>query len=178
MSISTRRAGSGDLTALSALFDRYRRFYGEPSDLGLARRFLSERMERGESVVLLAEDETGAPVGFVQLYPGFSSVRASRVLVLNDLFVAEEARGRGAGAALMDAAETEGRDAGAVSLCLSTALDNVAAQRLYEGRGWVRDEKFCVYEKALKGADAYAAAGASSFQDGVGRPFERRNSAL
>ena len=85
------RAGPADLDALAALFDAYRQFYGQPSDVPRARDWLRSRLRVGESVVLLARRE-GAIVGFVQLYPMFSSVRTAKTWILNDLYVDASAR--------------------------------------------------------------------------------------
>jgi GNAT superfamily N-acetyltransferase len=134
---------------LAALFDGYRMFYGQPSDLARAAGFLRERIERGESSVLIALADDGAGLGFTQLYPLFSSVRAARIEILNDLFVAPGARGQGVGRALLRAAEGSARARGAVRLVLSTALDNHAAQALYAAAGWTRDDAFVEYAKPL-----------------------------
>ncbi|HJR35166.1 MAG TPA: GNAT family N-acetyltransferase, partial [Gemmatimonadales bacterium] len=91
-----RRAGLGDLAFLVPLYDGYRQFYRQPSDPALAERFLRERLTRGDSVIFLAEDESGA-LGFTQLYPIFSSISAAPAWVLNDLFVSPGARRSGAG---------------------------------------------------------------------------------
>ncbi|MFO1336834.1 MAG: GNAT family N-acetyltransferase [Burkholderiaceae bacterium] len=145
-----RRAEAADLDALAALFDAYRRFYEQPADLVLARRFLAERLARGESVVFVAPRADGAGLaGFCQLYPGFCSVAAAPVRVLYDLFVAPEARGQGVAQALMQAAEDDSRRAGCARLDLSTAHTNRRAQALYESRGWQRDEVFRVYSLTL-----------------------------
>lgn len=143
-----RRAGAADLAALVVLFDAYRQFYGQAPDLALARRFLGERISRNESVLFLG-GLAGEPAGFCQLYPSFCSVEAAPVMVLYDLFVGTSARGRGLAGALMHAAEAHARDAGCVRLDLSTAHDNLAAQALYESRGWVGDEVFRVYSLRL-----------------------------
>ncbi|MDH5822127.1 GNAT family N-acetyltransferase [Luteimonas sp. RD2P54] len=135
MPATIRRATLDDLDALVPLFDGYRMFYSQPSDPALARDFLQQRLQRGESVVLLAErGDTAA--GFTQLYPMFSSVRAARTWLLNDLFVAPGARGEGVGRALLDAAAAFGREHGAVGLELETTPDNRAAQALYRSAGW------------------------------------------
>lgn len=147
---STRPAEARDLEAIAVLFDAYRQFYEKPADLALARRYLTERFQRKESVLLVAEDETGQIVGFTQLYPAFCSVLADRTFVLYDLFVAPAARGTGAGRALMDAAEAHGRRAGAARLELSTAHTNIIGQSLYESCGWQRDNAFYVYTKTLR----------------------------
>ncbi|MBS0192630.1 MAG: GNAT family N-acetyltransferase [Proteobacteria bacterium] len=138
MSTTIHRADANDLDTLAALFDAYRQFYEQPADLAGARAFLGARIERGESVLLLARhDETAA--GFVQLYPIFSSVRMGRVWTLNDLYVAPAARRHGVARALLDAAVAFARDGGALGLQLETAPDNHAAQTLYRRAGWAQD---------------------------------------
>lgn len=148
--VATRPAETRDLDAIAVLFDAYRQFYEKPADLALARRYIIERFQRKESVLILAEDETGEIVGFTQLYPAFCSVLAARTFVLYDLFVAPAARGTGAGRALMEAAEAHGRKAGAARLELSTSNTNKIGQSLYESCGWERDNVFYVYTKTLR----------------------------
>jgi len=138
-----------DVDRVAPLFDAYRQFYGLPSDLPLCWQYLAERLSRDESVVLLAADADDTALGFVQMYPTFSSLRAARVFVLYDLFVDPAARQRGVGRRLMEAAAEEARRRGAVSLVLSTARTNHPAQRLYESLGWVRDEEFYEYNLRL-----------------------------
>lgn len=133
-----RRATLADLPALVPLFDAYRRFYGQPGDAARADDFLRERLTRGESVVLLAERD-GAVLGFTQLYPLFSSVRTGRLWLLNDLFVAEQARRGGMARALLDAAAEFARDDGACGLMLETGRDNAPARALYRAAGWHED---------------------------------------
>ena len=149
MPVFTRRAGAEDLDLITPLFDGYRRFYGQAGDPDLARDFLSQRLSRNESTLFLAQDERGEALGFAQLYPSFSSVRAQRIFILNDLFVTPSARGRGVGRSLLQAAAVFGKSQNAVRLSLSTAIDNKTAQQLYEANGWKRDEVFCHYSLAL-----------------------------
>ena len=132
---TTRLATLADLDALAPLFDGYRRFYGQPADRSRAAAFLRERMERAESVVLLAERD-GEVVGFTQLYPLFSSVRTARLWLLNDLYVAAHARRGGVARALLDAAARFAREDGACGITLETTPDNAAAQALYRAAGW------------------------------------------
>ena len=148
--VTTRPAEARDLEAVAELFDAYRQFYEMPSDLALARRYLDERFQRRESVILVAEDAGGAIVGFTQLYPAFCSVLADRTFVLYVLFVTPAVRGTGAGRALMEAAEAHARAHGAARLQLETARTNVVGQSLYESCGWKRDELFYVYAKGLR----------------------------
>lgn len=147
--ITIRQAVLADLDAVTTLFDGYRQFYGQASDLVGARHFLKARFEHGQSVVLLAESN-GQAVGFTQLYPSFSSVSMARVFVLNDLYVAESARRLGVGEALLKAATDHARQLGAVRLSLNTNVQNLPAQALYASMGWERDQKFNAYHLALQ----------------------------
>ncbi|MEO5963171.1 MAG: GNAT family N-acetyltransferase [Thermomonas sp.] len=138
MTISTHRAGPADLDALVPLFDAYRQFYGQPSDLERAREWLRSRLRLGESVAFVAM-RNNVMVGFVQLYPMFSSVRTARTWILNDLFVDAAVRRCGAGQALLDAAARFAREDGAMGISLETTQDNAAARALYEAAGWSVD---------------------------------------
>lgn len=148
MPVTTRRATLDDLDALAPLFADYRTFYSMTPDLDTARRFLHERLSRGESVVFLAELD-GRPAGFTQLYPMFSSVRAQRTFILNDLFVAVHARRNGVAQALLSAAADFGREAGAIRLELETMPDNHAAQALYRAEGWVQYDETLRFQLPL-----------------------------
>jgi GNAT superfamily N-acetyltransferase len=90
-------------------------------------------------------------VGFVQLYPLFSSTapRPRRLWLLNDLYVAPEARGGGTGRALMARARRLAEETDAGGLELATARGNLGAQRLYESLGYRRDDGFFRYELGL-----------------------------
>jgi ribosomal protein S18 acetylase RimI-like enzyme len=146
--LTIKQAGLNDVEALVPLFDSYRLFYEQGSDVDLARSFLTARLTAQDSVIFIASlaDQV---IGFTQLYPSFSSTRAARIYVLNDLYVASDARRSGAGAALLDAAKAFGAEEGAARLTLSTAHSNVTAQSLYERNGWVQDSDFRVYNFAL-----------------------------
>lgn len=137
MAIDTRIATLDNLDAIAPLFSDYRTFYTRQPDLETARRFLYERLSRDESTVILAyRDGEAAPAGFTQMYPMFSSVRAARIYVLNDLYVAENTRRQGVGEALLRAAADFARSRGAIRLELETTPDNLKAQSLYRAQGW------------------------------------------
>lgn len=142
------RAGVEHVATITPLFDAYRQFYKLPPDAERGRKFLSERLSRGESVVFLAmaEGETGwVAVGLTQLYPTFSSLSLKRLWILSDLFVSPQVRKLGVGRALMERARQLAAETGAEGLVLETAIDNQSAQALYERLGWKRDEKFYRY---------------------------------
>lgn len=138
------RATPDDVGAVAPLFDAYRQFYGKPADGEAARRFLFARLSKDESVLFMARVE-GKVAGFVNLYPVFSSVNLTRQWILNDLFVAPEARKLGVGRALMERARQLAEATQANGLALETAIDNHAAQKLYESLGWKRDQEFYRY---------------------------------
>jgi ribosomal protein S18 acetylase RimI-like enzyme len=142
--IDIRKATAADLDALATLFDGYRQFYGEPTDVAAGRAFLEARLQQQESVILLAS-LSGRDAGFCQLYPIFSSVSLRRAWLLNDLFVDPGTRGQGIGEALLGAAAAHGRDSGAAWLTLQTANDNTSAQRLYTRTGWQQEQQFRSY---------------------------------
>ena len=136
--LSISRAGPADLDALALLFDAYRQFYGQATDVPRARDWLRSRLRVGESVVLVAKRGADA-VGFVQLYPMFSSVRTAKTWILNDLYVEAGARRGGVARALLDAAAKFARDDGAAGISLETTQDNAAARALYRAAGWNED---------------------------------------
>jgi GNAT superfamily N-acetyltransferase len=139
------RAAHKDLDALVPLFDGYRQFYGQRSDPAAARAFLSERMERDESVIYLASASPREAAGFTQLYPSFSSVSLKPLWILNDLFVSSAIRRGGVARALLERARQHAIETGAKGLMLSTGVTNKPAQALYESCGWRRDDEFFQY---------------------------------
>lgn len=143
-----RALDSTDLEPLAHLFDQYRVFYRQPSDLDAARTFLSQRLARGDSAILGAHlgDHLA---GFTQLYPSFTSVGMARLWILNDLYVAEDSRRKGVATALMNAAREFAEMTDAARLVLSTERDNTGAQKLYEHLGYHRDQDFYTYELPL-----------------------------
>ena len=151
MVVQALRVDASHLDQVACLFDAYRGFYGQPSNLTQSREFIAERIARGESAVFLAEDATGQALGFVQLYPTFSSIDAHRTWLLSDLFTTPEARGRGVGTLLMNTARTFAVLSGARGIVLETATDNLGAQRLYESLGYVREVGYYTYCLDLRG---------------------------
>lgn len=147
MVLEIKKALTEDITKVAFLFDAYRVFYKQPSDLQKAFDFLEQRMTKDESVIFLAVLKNEA-VGFVQMYPVFSSVSLKRAWLLNDLFVAENARNQGVGEALLQEAKQYGKETNAAFIILQTADDNYKAQSVYEKNGWIKTQDF-FYEYPL-----------------------------
>ena len=146
-------AGPDHLDALVPLFDAYRVFYEQPSDLERARTFLTARIRQGESTLFLARLD-GDPAGFVQLYPSFSSVSTARIWILNDLYVAAFARRSGVARSLLEHAATWAAEDGAIELALETLIDNEPAKALYESLGWKMATEYDRYQLDLAQVDS------------------------
>ncbi|MDX1684923.1 MAG: GNAT family N-acetyltransferase [Saprospiraceae bacterium] len=133
-----RTATLEDINNVAYLFDSYRVFYKQPSDLTGARNFLKDRIKHNESVILIAETEQKI-VGFTQLYPLFSSVIMKPVYLLNDLYVHPEYRRMGMASALIREAQNlvmKNRFAG---LSLETERSNTEGNSLYPKIGFSLD---------------------------------------
>ncbi len=141
MSKIIRRATLDDLDALGALFDAYRVFYEQSSDITAARAFMKNRLERDEIISYLAL-MGDTPQGFANIYPSYSSVAMAPIWVLNDLYVAKEARRTGIANTLMTHISTDARAQNVIRLSLETAADNTGAQKCYEGFGWRKNNCF------------------------------------
>ena len=146
--ISVQQATVQDLERLAPLFDEYRQFYGQKSNVPAASAFLFDRFRHSESIIFIASRD-GTATGFIQLYPSFSSISIERIYVLSDLYVAPNARKSGAGRMLLQAAAQFGQSMGACQLTLETAATNLPAQSLYDSCGWKRDTEFYVYQLTL-----------------------------
>ncbi len=147
--VSIFKATLSELDVVSELFNKYRIFYGQSSDLEGAKAFIKERMELKESIIFLAISDEGISTGFVQLYPIFTSVGMNRKWLLNDLFVVEAYRRSGVGKALMNRAKEFAIETKAAGILLETTKDNVTAQALYESLGYEKEESVFFYNLTL-----------------------------
>jgi len=139
---SIKRVGAADVDELLPLMRSYCDFYEvSPTDADLHAlvRALIEDPDR-EGVQLLAREDGGPAVGFATLYWTWSTTQASRIGVMNDLFVAERARGQGLAEQLIDACRAECARRGARRLTWQTAADNQRAQAVYERVGATREQ--------------------------------------
>jgi ribosomal protein S18 acetylase RimI-like enzyme len=128
-----------DLPAVAALFDQYRMFYQMESDLLNAQTFLLERLNNNDSVIFVAKSAEGIVMGFVQLYPLFSSTRMKRLWLLNDLFVDSKFRGMKVSITLIDRAKQLAKETNAAGLILETAKSNTIGNALYSKTDFILD---------------------------------------
>ena len=133
-----REATITDVALLAELFDAYRVFYQKESNIKGAEDFLSKRLRNKESIIYIAFDGTKL-VGFVQLYPLFSSTRMKRLWLLNDLFVDKDYRNKGTGELLLEKSKDFAVATHSCGLLLETAKTNATANTLYIKNGWELD---------------------------------------
>lgn len=135
--MTIRQATINDLDMLVPLFDRYRQFYRQDSDIEGAKAFLSDRISKNESVIYMAFAKE-KPVAFTQLYPIFSSVSMQPMYLLNDLFVHPTQRGQGIATALINTVKERCKKESKKGIALQTETTN-PAQKLYEHLGFKKD---------------------------------------
>lgn len=141
----TRKAQLADVQQLSELFDQYRIFYHKDSDIPAAEKFLTERIENNDSEIFVVENE-GKLVGFVQLYPLFSSTRMKRYWLLNDLYVNENYRGKGFSKQLIEASKELAKSTDAAGILLETGKSNDIGNKLYPRCGFEIYDEVNFYE--------------------------------
>ncbi len=136
-----------DIETITVLFDLYRQFYEQTSDTDSAKKFLEERIRKNESVIFLAmeDNDNNSGIGFVQLYPAFSSVSMKRIWILNDLYVSEDHRKKGVAEALIMASKELAEETNAKGLVLETHNSNHSAQKLYDKIGFKKDNEHFYY---------------------------------
>ena len=142
-------ADSSNIPKLANLFNQYRIFYGEKTDLKAATDFLKSRFKNKDSVILVAH-ENSKMGGFIQLYPSFSSVGMQKIWILNDLFVDADFRRQNIARNLMEAARKYAKETGVLRIDLATQISNIFAQNLYESMGYTKNESFFHYSLPIK----------------------------
>jgi len=121
MTAIIRPAVMADAPKLAMLFDGYRVFYKKQSDQSAAEQFITDRLRQQDSNIYVAVPADGDLVGFVQLYPLYSSTRMAKLWLLNDLYVSPGDRGKGISLRL--------------GMYLETSIDNDIGNKLYPRAG-------------------------------------------
>jgi len=141
-----REAKIVDVKELGALFDRYRVFYRNTSDQEAGQEFLSERLKNKDSKIFVCENPENKLVGFVQLYPLFSSTRMKKLWLLNDLFVNPNSRGKGISVQLIERSKELVMESKACAMFLETEKSNLIGNNLYPKTGMKLNEGSNFYE--------------------------------
>ena len=145
MSENIKRANKNDANIIGEVFNLYRVFYKQDSNVEIAQKYIADRLTNNESVIFFAEDNDKC-IGFTQLYPTFDSVNVRQKIVLYDLFVREEYRRKGFAKLLMNTAKQYASDNNFGSIELSTGKTNTQGQSLYESLGYIRDNEYYTYD--------------------------------
>jgi GNAT superfamily N-acetyltransferase len=133
-----RRAAEQDRGQLLTMMEAYIvDFYGAQHPGAERLEGLFSRLQEGQIGTQLVVEKGEQIVGFATLYFSWSTLRARPVLVLNDLYLAEEARGTGAASELFEACRAYGRENGYAAMSWETAKDNARAQAFYAKMGGV-----------------------------------------
>lgn len=133
-----------NLEQLLPLFEAYRKFYKQNSNIDAAHDFLSNRFKKKDSILFMAFNNEKEAIGFTQLYPTFSSVTMEQTYILNDLYVTSNSRGNKVGEKLLDHAKQFVINNNCKGLTLETDFNNLA-QKLYERLGWEKDTNVLHY---------------------------------
>lgn len=139
------------LEELAPLFDSYRVFYKQDSDLEKGKAFLKSRIENNESIIYMFYKD-GKAVGFTQLYPKYSSARLIKNWILNDLYVDENYRREGIAKQLINKAVSFANDQEAEFIQLETQNSNRNAQLLYHKMNFQiqdSDQEFILFKRFL-----------------------------
>lgn len=139
-------ACQNDIKQVALLFDQYRVFYKMPSNIAAAEDFINNRLNQRDAIIYLARKENSA-VGFMQIYPSFSSVAMQPTWILNDLFVTAVARRTGCAKQMMGYLQEEAKRNEIFSIKLATAVDNTKAKALYRQLGYLINRDFDNYSK-------------------------------
>ena len=137
------------LEVLTQLFDDYRIFYEQKSDMPASRAFIQTNLQQERSRIYLLLDDAGAPIGFSQLYPAMCSLAMKPYYYLSDLYVIPSARKNGHARYLMNYITDHCTKEGAHRLSLDTATTNNITQHLYESLGYEREDVYVTYHQML-----------------------------
>jgi GNAT superfamily N-acetyltransferase len=152
MQLTIRPAVPGDFDQWLPLWDGYNAFYGRSGPTALDRAITDVTWARffavGEPVHALFAEADGQLLGLAHYLFHRSTTMIANTCYLQDLFTAPEARGKGVGRALIEAAAERARAAGSARLYWLTHESNATARRLYDSVA--RDTGFIVYRQDLQ----------------------------
>ena len=142
------RAASQDLPIILPLFDGYRQFYEQASDIEGSKHYLKERLEKDESVIFLAYNKQNGKnegVGFAQLYATFSSVTLKKFWVLHDLYVIDAFRKQGIAKTLINKCKELAHENAPLGIIIESRISNQSAQHLFDAVGFVKEGEHYFY---------------------------------
>jgi len=142
------RATSADLPLILPLFDGYRRFYEQPSDIEASRIYLTERLDKNESVMFFVYENKNNEkngIGFAQLYATYSSVTLKKFWVLHDLYVKDDYRKQGIAKTLINKCKELAHENAPLGIIIESRISNQSAQHLFDAVGFVKEGEHYFY---------------------------------
>jgi GNAT superfamily N-acetyltransferase len=125
-----------DCVGWRALWDGYNRFYGRQGPSAIPESITEATWERffspEEPVHALVAEQDGRAIGIAHFLFHRSTTRLTDVCYLQDLFTAEDARGRGVGRQLIHAVYEAARAAGSSRVYWQTQATNAPGRALYD----------------------------------------------
>lgn len=138
------------LDQLVPVIEEYRQYCGAQPSPGKTRSFLLDLYSQKKAVTFLAIDEPSNNVmGFINLFPSYSTLSLQKIWILNDLGVAKKYRGNGVAKALIQKALSMAKDSGADRVELKTQKTNISAQQLYASLRFTIDEENIFYRVSM-----------------------------
>lgn len=143
------KATEQDIPSIVEIFNLYRIFYEQESNLENCEIFITANLKQDRSEIFLLSDDNDQVVAFIQLYKAFCSINLQPYYYLSDLYVKAEAREHGYAHILMSYVIDFYSNGESQRITLDTAVSNIIAQKLYEKLGYKKDNEYVTYHKIL-----------------------------
>lgn len=129
--VEVRPVAPSDRAAWAELYRGYRDFYKKPHNAAVFETVWSWLMDPDHETRCLIASVGDVPVGLAHFRSFARPIDGGSGLYLDDLFTSPEARGVGAGGAILARLAEIARDEGATLVRWITAADNETARKLY-----------------------------------------------
>ncbi|MBE0532578.1 MAG: GNAT family N-acetyltransferase [Rhodospirillales bacterium] len=145
--VTVRALAPTDFAQWLPLWVGYHRFYGRAIADDVTRTTWGRFFDAYEPVNALVAEADGGLIGFAHTILHRNTATLAPVCYMQDLFVAEAARGKGVGRALIEAVYERAKAAGSPRVYWMTHETNATAQALYDQVA--ERSGFIQYRKAL-----------------------------
>lgn len=126
--------------------EEYRKFCGFSASYEQTKKFFQYLFTNEKSVTFIAISDNDEVMGFVNLYPSYSTLALSKIWILNDLAVSSRFRRMGLAQKLIKRVITFAEETGAVRVELKTQITNRGAQKFYSEIGFKVDKDNIYYQ--------------------------------
>ncbi|MEC0229953.1 GNAT family N-acetyltransferase [Paenibacillus alba] len=141
MTFYLRNAQANDVNHLTELMYEYIvGFYQKPRPATEKVHALIQTLMDEQKGIQFVAEQDGKLIGFATLYFAFSTMKADKITIMNDLFVLEQFRHTEVEAELFVHCQNYSRDHGYAYMSWITAPENKRAQHLFDKLGGVQGE--------------------------------------